>query len=64
MIKNAWEHALSNPATRVQIIIVILLLGLFAGLFLGSMWDPYGNAKNLKVAVVNYDNRWNLMILR
>jgi putative membrane protein len=29
---------------------------MYGGFFLGSIWDPYGNTKNLPVAVVNNDN--------
>ena len=30
---------------------------LYSGIFLGSMWDPYGNADKIPVAVVNEDNK-------
>ena len=33
----------------------MLIPSIYACVFLGSMWDPYGNIGDLPVAVVNYD---------
>ena len=33
----------------------ILIPSIYTVVFLGSMWDPYGNSGNLPVAVVNKD---------
>lgn len=54
-MKEVWKYTLGNPELRIKVLIVLILPALFAGIFLGSMWDPYGNAKNLKVAVINND---------
>lgn len=35
---------------------IILIPTIYTTLFLGSMWDPYGNADKLPVAIVNEDN--------
>jgi putative membrane protein len=34
---------------------IILVPSIYTVLFLGSMWDPYGNTGNLPVAIVNQD---------
>ena len=34
---------------------IITIPSIYTVLFLGSMWDPYGNVENLPVAVVNHD---------
>ncbi len=39
----------------LAICVVMLIPSIYACVFLGSMWDPYGNIGNLPVAVVNYD---------
>ena len=39
----------------ITIIGVSLIPALYNLIFLSSMWDPYGNVKNLPVAVVNKD---------
>lgn len=67
MFKQTWKDILRDPAKRIPMIIVIILPVLFAGIFLGAMWDPYGNTKDMEVAVVNndkavylYDNKINI----
>lgn len=37
------------------ICVVMLVPSIYACIFLGSMWDPYGNIGDLPVAVVNHD---------
>ncbi len=39
----------------IAVIAVILIPTIYTTVFLGSMWDPYGNVDNLPVAVVNLD---------
>lgn len=34
---------------------IVLIPTIYTTLFLGSMWDPYGNTENLPVAIVNND---------
>ena len=39
----------------IAVIAVILIPTIYTTIFLGSMWDPYGNLDRLPVAVVNLD---------
>ena len=55
MIKKEWNSLLKNKILLVVIIAVILIPFIYAGLFLKSMWDPYGSLDRLPVAVVNED---------
>ena len=36
---------------------IIAIPSIYAGVFLGSIWDPYGNTKEIPVAVVNEDKK-------
>ena len=55
MIKNEWKNLLKNKMLVVVVIAIIVIPVIYAGLFLKSMWDPYGNLDQLPVAVVNKD---------
>ena len=55
MIKNEWKSLLKNKILLVVLIAIIAIPFIYAGLFLKSMWDPYGNLDKLPVAVVNED---------
>lgn len=55
MIKDEWRSLMRKKPMRAAIVIVMILPAIFAGIFLGSMWDPYGMSDGLSVAVVNYD---------
>ena len=55
MIKNEWKSLLRNKLMLVVVIAIIVIPIIYAGLFLKSMWDPYGNVDSLPVAVVNED---------
>ncbi|MDE6101413.1 MAG: YhgE/Pip domain-containing protein [Ruminococcus sp.] len=39
----------------IATVCIVLIPTIYTTLFLGSMWDPYGNINNLPVAVVNQD---------
>lgn len=56
MIKNEIRSLRKNKILLVVVIAIIAIPFIYAGLFLKSMWDPYGNLKNLPVAVVNEDS--------
>lgn len=43
----------------IAVIAVILIPTIYTTVFLGSMWDPYGNVDKLPVAVVNLDESCN-----
>ena len=55
MIKNEWKSLLRNKLMLIVVIAIIVIPLIYAGLFLKSMWDPYGSVDNLPVAVVNED---------
>ena len=46
---------ISNKILLAVTIAVIIIPAIYTTLFLGSMWDPYGNAGQLPTAVVNHD---------
>lgn len=55
MIRAEWKSILKNPLMIIVLIAIIAIPTIYAGLFLASMWDPYGNIDKLPVAVVNKD---------
>ena len=55
MVRNEWKKLLHNPLLIVVIAAIVLIPSIYAGFFLASMWDPYGELDKLPVAVVNLD---------
>ncbi|MBO4425643.1 MAG: YhgE/Pip family protein, partial [Clostridiales bacterium] len=55
MIKKEWQRLIHNPLLVVVLMAIILIPSIYAGFFLASMWDPYGELDKLPVAVVNKD---------
>ena len=55
MIKQEWKNILKNHWIQIVLVALILIPSIYTVVFLGSMWDPYGNSGNLPVAVVNKD---------
>ncbi len=55
MIRKEWQRLLKNPVLIVVVAAIILIPSIYAGLFLASMWDPYGELDKLPVAVINLD---------
>ena len=55
MIKNEWKSLWNNKILIIVVMAIIVIPVIYAGLFLKSMWDPYGNLDKLPVAVVNND---------
>lgn len=55
MLKQEWKKLLGNKMMMVVIVAIIAIPTIYTTLFLGSMWDPYGNTDKLPVAVVNED---------
>lgn len=60
MIKNKmllaeWKHLFSNKILLISMVVISFIPILYSGFFLGSIWDPYGQTKNLPVAFVNED---------
>ena len=55
MIKQEWKNILKNHWIQIVLVALILIPSIYTVVFLGSMWDPYGNSRDLPVAVVNKD---------
>ena len=55
MLKKEWKGLFGNRILLIVTIAVIVIPTIYTTLFLGSMWDPYGNLDRLPVAVVNRD---------
>ena len=44
MLRQEWKKLISNKILLAVTIAVIIIPAIYTTLFLGSMWDPYGNA--------------------
>lgn len=55
MLKQEWKNIFHQTWMKIVLIAIILIPSLYACIFLGSMWDPYGNTGNIPVALVNQD---------
>lgn len=55
MVRQEWKKLFHNRILLLVVIAVIAIPSIYTTLFLGSMWDPYGKADQLPVAVVNKD---------
>lgn len=55
MIKNEWRSLLKNKFMIVVMLAIIIIPTIYTTIFLGSMWDPYGEVDKLPVAIVNND---------
>lgn len=55
MLKREWQKLFKNKILVVVMIAIIAIPTIYTTLFLGSMWDPYGQLNNLPVAVINKD---------
>ena len=53
MIKKEWSAFRKNWWLKIVAVAIIAIPSIYAGVFLGSIWDPYGNTKEIPVAVVN-----------
>lgn len=56
-MKEEWKGVLHSTWLKIVLIAIITIPMLYAGIFLGSMWDPYGNTGDIPVAVVNHDEQ-------
>lgn len=59
MLKQEWKNIFHHTWIKVVLVAIILIPSLYACIFLGSMWDPYGNTDKIPVAVVNQDQSVN-----
>ena len=55
MLKSELKSLWKNKLLMIIVMAIILIPSIYAGLFLSSMWDPYGDLEYLPVAVVNND---------
>ena len=55
MLKSELKSLWKNKLLLIVVVAIILIPSIYAGLFLSSMWDPYGDLEYLPVAVVNKD---------
>ena len=56
-MRQEWKKILKNPWMVIILIAIIAIPAIYTSVFLGSMWDPYGDADQLPVAVVNRDRK-------
>lgn len=55
MIRAEWEYLKKHKFMTIVLIAIIFIPSIYAVTFLKSMWDPYGEVRDLPVAVVNHD---------
>ena len=55
MVRAEWQHLFKNKILLVSLAVISFIPIMYSGFFLGSIWDPYGQTKNLPVAFVNED---------
>ena len=55
MVRAEWQHLCNNKILLLSMAVISFIPIMYSGFFLGSIWDPYGQVKNLPVAFVNED---------
>lgn len=55
MIKAEWKNIVKSTWLKIVLCAIMIIPMIYACVFLGSMWDPYGQTDQLPVAVVNKD---------
>ena len=55
MVQAEWQHLCKNKILLLSMAVISFIPIMYSGFFLGSIWDPYGQVKNLPVAFVNED---------
>lgn len=55
MIKGEFKFIRHNKLIMLSVLVIMFIPFLYAIFFLKSVWDPYGDTKDLPVAVVNND---------
>lgn len=61
MVKQEWKNLFKNKILLISVIAITFIPILYAAIFDKSVWDPYGRAQYLPVAVVNEDQPVDLM---
>lgn len=54
-MRGEWRHFVTHPKLLVMMLAAAFIPMMYAGFFLGSVWDPYSKTDKLPVAVVNND---------
>jgi len=57
---NEFRFIFRNKMLLISLIAISLISLLYVALFVGSMWDPYDKTENLKISVVNHDEKATL----
>ncbi|ETY74747.1 YhgE/Pip family protein [Lactiplantibacillus fabifermentans] len=55
MFLTEWKYVLHTHGMLKIILGILLVPTFYAVIFLASLWDPYGNIKNLPIGIVNED---------
>ena len=55
MLKDEFKFIGKNRLILLSVLVIMLIPFLYSIFFLKSVWDPYGDTKDLPVAVVNQD---------
>ncbi|TGE50016.1 YhgE/Pip domain-containing protein [Weissella confusa] len=55
MFKAEWEYLKKHKFFMLVIVVLFFVPSIYAVTFLRSLWDPYGQVKNLPVAIINKD---------
>lgn len=55
IVRAEWRHLRNNKILLLSMLVISFIPIMYSGFFLGSIWDPYGQVKNLPVAFVNED---------
>ena len=55
MIKAEWKNIAKSTWLKIVLCAIMIIPMIYACVFLGPMWDPYGKTDQLPVAVVNND---------
>ncbi|MHC8517930.1 YhgE/Pip family protein [Weissella confusa] len=55
MFKAEWEYLKKHKFFMLVIVVLFFVPSIYAVTFLSSLWDPYGQVKNLPVAILNKD---------
>lgn len=55
MIKNEFRFIFHNKLILLSTVVIMIIPFLYSIFFLKSVWDPYGDTRDLPVAVVNED---------
>lgn len=56
MLKDEFKFIGKNRLILLSVLVIMLIPFLYSIFFLKSVWDPYGDTKELPVAVVNNDH--------